>query len=373
MEKRYRIYRAVLSFVLLAVLVLMSVFVGNDEEIWTVKAVTIEPFGQNVQTSEKDSDITKPTLNASVSNGVLNIQVYDENSGVKAIYVNGYEFTEVINGILTIRLQQFDAGYEYFYISAMDNAGNHSEIYKTKNPYYSSLESQENLAQQLPMSAEATKPSSARGIVTEHIKMVGSQQKNQTFVQTKQSEVEELQENMEAIEGGKEFYTIQTASGKVFYLIIDKNKEEEVVYFLTEISENDLLNVTTNNSEILPKNSAVLESAIPFTESAFPNHDIKQPTDSTEQLEEQAKLEDMKGMEVTEQISEIAKEPNSIISYVLIGSLAVAFIIGAYYFKVVRKKKEKFVEDEDEDDEEVFETEEEERDTEEDFFDDDKE
>lgn len=366
-EKSYRIYRAILSFVLLVVLVIMSVFIGNDEEIRTVKAVTIETFGQNVQTSEKDTDITKPTLNASVSNGVLNIQVYDENFGVKAIYVNGYEFTEVINGRLTIRLQQFDAGYEYFYISAIDNAGNLSEIYKMKNPYYSSLESQENLAQQLPISAEATKPSSARGIVTEHIKMVGSQQKNQTFAQTKQSEVEELQEDMEAIEGGKEFYTIQTASGKIFYLIIDKDKEEEVVYFLTEISENDLLNVTTNNSETLPKNSAVLESAIPFIENALPNQD------STNQLEELPNLEDNENTKGTEQIPEIAKEPNPIISYVLIGSLAIVFIIGAYYFKVVYKKKEKFVEDEDEDEEEVFETEEEERDTEEDFFDDDKE
>ena len=118
---------------------MILVFIGNDEEIRTVKAVTIETFGQNVQTSEKDTDITKPTLNASVSNGVLNIQVYDENSGVKAIYVNGYEFTEVINGRLTIRLQQFDVGYEYFYISAMDNARNLSEMYKIKNPYYSSL------------------------------------------------------------------------------------------------------------------------------------------------------------------------------------------------------------------------------------------
>ena len=367
MEKKYRIYRAVLSFVLLAVFAMMSVFINNDEEIRTVKAVTIEPFGQNVQMSEKDTDITKPTLNASVSNGVLNIQVYDENSGVKAIYVNGYEFTEVINGILTIRLQQFDAGYEYFYISAMDNAGNQSEIYKMKNPYYSSLESQENLAQQLPISAEATKPSVARGIVTEYIQMGDSKQNTQTVAQVKQPNVEELQEDMETIESGKEFYTIQTASGKVFYLIIEKGKEEEVVYFLTEISENDLLNVTTNNSETLPKNSAVLESAIPFTESALPNQD------STNQIEELPNLEDDENTKETEQIPEIAKEPNPIISYVLISGLAVAFIIGAYYFKVVRKKKEKFVEDEDEDEEEVFETEEEENDTEEDFFDEDRE
>ena len=49
-------------------------------------------------------------------------------------------------------------------------------------------------------------------------------------------------------EQGKEFYTIQTASDKVFYLIIDRDGEEEMVYFLTEITENDLLNTTSDNS-----------------------------------------------------------------------------------------------------------------------------
>ena len=43
----------------------------------------------------------------------------------------GYEFTDLTGGTLNIRLQQFDAGYEYFTISAMDNAGNMSEVYKT--------------------------------------------------------------------------------------------------------------------------------------------------------------------------------------------------------------------------------------------------
>ena len=74
------------------------------------------------------------------------------------MYVNGYEFTDLTNGTLNIRLQQFDAGYEYFTISAMDNAGNMSEVYKTKNPYYKDPadESDENPAEQLPVNAEAT-------------------------------------------------------------------------------------------------------------------------------------------------------------------------------------------------------------------------
>ena len=47
-----------------------------------------------------------------------------------------------------------------------------SEVYKTKNPYYKDPadESDENPAEQLPVNAEATKPGSATGTVTEHTK-----------------------------------------------------------------------------------------------------------------------------------------------------------------------------------------------------------
>ena len=102
-------------------------------------------------------DTTRPTLNAAVSDGLLSIQVHDTDSGAKAVYVNGYEFTNLTNGTLNIRLRQFDAGYQYFTISALDNAGNMSEVYKTANPYYKDPadESDENPAEQLPESAQS--------------------------------------------------------------------------------------------------------------------------------------------------------------------------------------------------------------------------
>lgn len=324
-------------------------------------------------------DTTKPTLNAAVSDGLLSVQVHDTDSGAKAVYVNGYEFTELTNGTLNIRLQQFDAGYEYFTISAMDNAGNMSEIYKTKNPYYKDPvdESDENPAEQLPVNAEATKPGNATGTVTGHTKTDGDgnavpqtpeEQKKQEFAKADAAEAAESgnKEN-EQSEQGKEFYTIQTASDKVFYLIIDRDGEEEMVYFLTEVTENDLLNVTSDNSETLPKNSAALESAIPTEEAALPNNngeileDTKQPVENAEDGEEQESPEDAEGTEEPGQEKKAA-EPNPAASYILMGMLAAGFIGGAYYFKVARKKKEDFIEDEDEDvdDEEEYENEDEE-------------
>ena len=332
-------------------------------------------------------DTTKPTLNAAVSDGLLSVQVHDTDSGAKAVYVNGYEFTELTNGTLNIRLQQFDAGYEYFTISAMDNAGNMSEVYKTKNPYYKDPadESDENPAKQLPASAEATKPGNATATVTEHtrtdsdgntISQTPEEQKKQEFAKADAAEkAESGEKEKEPSEQGKEFYTIQTASDKVFYLIIDRDGEEEMVYFLTEITENDLLNATSDNSETLPKNSAALESAIPTEEGALPNNNGEMPED-TQQVEETEDVEDTEDVEGTEETEpeEKAAEPNPVISYILMGALAIAFIGGAYYFKVVRKKKEDFIEDEDEDEEDEEELENEDEEPEDgsgdDFFDD---
>ena len=330
-------------------------------------------------------DTTKPTLNAAVSDGLLSVQVHDTDSGAKAVYVNGYEFTELTNGTLNIRLQQFDAGYEYFTISAMDNAGNMSEVYKTKNPYYKDPadESDENPAKQLPASAEATKPGNATATVTEHtrtdsdgntISQTPEEQKKEEFAKADAAEkAESGGAEKEQSEQGKEFYTIQTASDKVFYLIIDRDGEEEMVYFLTEITENDLLNATSDNSETLPNNSAALESAIPTEEGALPNNNGEMPED-TQQVEETEDVEDTEDVEGTEETEpeEKAAEPNPVISYILMGALAIAFIGGAYYFKVVRKKKEDFIEDEDEDEEDEEELENEDEEPEEgsgdDFF-----
>lgn len=330
-------------------------------------------------------DTTKPTLNAAVSDGLLSIQVHDTDSGAKAVYVNGYEFTDLTNGTLNIRLQQFDAGYEYFTISAMDNAGNMSEVYKTKNPYYKDPadESDENPAEQLPVNAEATKPGSATGTVTEHTKtdsdgntisQTPEEQKKQAFAEADAAEAAESGDK-EQSEQGKEFYTIQTASDKVFYLIIDRDGEEEMVYFLTEITENDLLNTTSDNSETLPKNSAALESAIPTTESALPNNNTDKESESEEDTESESTEEE--STEETEPEEEAGEEASPIASYIIIGILAIAFIGGAYYFKVVRRKKEDFIEDEDEDEEdtEEYENEDEEQEdsSDDDFFDDDRE
>ena len=338
-------------------------------------------------------DTTKPTLNAAVSDGLLTVQAVDKESGIKVIYVNGYEFTDgITNGTLNIRLSQFDAGYEYFTITAMDQAGNVSEVYKTKNPYYKDPNSDDdsNPAEQLPASAQATNPSSATANVTQHTQTDSNgnttsqtpktpeEQKREEFARADAEEeaMKDAESEGEDMNLGKEFYTIQAASGKVFYLIIDRDGEEEVVYFLTEITENDLLNVTSDNSETLPKNSAALESQIPVTESALPNNNTE--IDDTHEVETPAEETTDESVEETEEEPEAeTEEPvksNPLVGYLIMGIFGAGVIGAAYYFKVVKKKQDgDFVEDEDEeDDDEEYESESEESETDgdDDFFND---
>lgn len=294
---------------------------------------------QNGQTYERNRyiscfDKTKPVLNAAVNSGLLSIEAKDSESGVQAVYVNGYEFTELTNGVLNIRLQQFDTGYEYFTIQAMDKAGNVSDVYRTPNPYYEDPavekeeENKDKEETKLPENATPTKPTDAKADVTDY-----------------------------KVSGEKEFFTIQTASEKVFYLIVDRSGEEEVVYFLTEISERDLLNVTTDNSTTLPMNSAIVESAVPDNTA---KEESDKTTENTEIMESTETSTEDNAEENTKAESEQAETQGDSTSVYIVMALvaAIAVVIG-YYVKVVKKKDDYEEEDEESFEDEVYENEDE--------------
>ncbi len=292
--------------------------------------VTFLGFGMGSHAAEKD--VIPPTLNAAVNDGVLSIRTEDQGSGVKELYVNGYKYTNLKDGKLDIRMQQFDTTYETFKIYAIDQSGNRSITYKLSNPYYGAEDAK------LPTSAEATKPVTATGTVTEH---------------TKEEQKKQALKDADTVTAEKEFYTITTESEKVFYLIIDRTGEEEKVYFLTEVSENDLLNVTNDIKETLPQNSVASDSAIPTEDKVI------------EEVIEPQKVESVELEEVGDGDFDLPEES---FVYLLMGGICMVVIGVVYYFKFIRKKKEDFIEDEDEEDED-YEIEEDEV-TEDDFFDD---
>ena len=305
-------------------------------------------------------DVTKPTFNAAVNDGTLTVQASDTQSGVKAVYVNGYEYTDLTNGTLTIRLQSFDASYEYFSISVMDNAGNVSDTSKVKNPYYTA-DGEKNDKPQLPVSANPTNPTSAQAQVTSHVNTDSSgnttadtamsiaEQKKQAMADADAAESNETAEKQEASFTGREFYTIQTDTEKVFYLIVDREGEEETVYFLTEIGENDLLNVTSDNSNTLPMNSVGAESAIPV------EADKEEVIDEEKPVVDDSNATNIKEDPEADMTVEIPENPVEVVEndgipfagWVVLGIIGVGFIAAVYYFKIVKKKDESFLDEDD--------------------------
>ena len=169
-------------------------------------------------------DLEIPTVKAYMDGELMYITAADEISGVKSITVNNKAFTELGNGTMCVNVKDLESTDEYFQIYSNDVAGNKSKEFKVKNPYYvGEIESgQQDQSLDNPDSVEATDPTEARGTVTEDV------------TTTKDGEVI------------KEFYTVD-ASGKTFYIIVDKSQNSDNVYLLTEAGVNDLLNFVDYN------------------------------------------------------------------------------------------------------------------------------
>lgn len=222
--------------------------------------------------SIKCYDTEKPTLAASLTDGVLTIQGNDTVSGITAVTVNGTTYTDLKDGMLRVQLTQKDFTTKQIEITVTDGAGNTSEKYVLQNPYYEWAKKQaekqktssdsngamvtttsadatgteKTTTSPLPQDAQASEPTDAKGTVDDRT-VTGIEEQLNKEGETADSVTKT------ATEGTKEFYTISTKSGKIFYLIIDNSKSQDNVYFLTEVSEKDLMNFTLSDSVTLPE------------------------------------------------------------------------------------------------------------------------
>ena len=303
--------------------------------------------------SIKCYDTEKPTLSASLTDGVLTIQGNDTVSGISAITVNGTTYTDLTDGKLRVQLTQKDFTTKQIEITATDGAGNTSEKYVLQNPYYEWAKKQaekkkassdsngamatttsadttgaeETTTSPLPQEAQASEPTDAKGTVDE---------RTVTGIEEQLAQEGETADTVTktATEGTKEFYTISTKSGKIFYLIIDNSKSQDNVYFLTEVSEKDLMNFTLSDSVTLPEVDTV----------------YAEPEKQTE--EENLETTDTPDKEKEEEEVQMPEDKNPVGTYLLIALVAVGAAAGGYYLKVYKPKHEYDDEDEMEDDEE---------------------
>ncbi|MGP6353306.1 CD1107 family mobile element protein [Streptococcus dysgalactiae] len=169
----------------------------------------------------------------------------------------------------------------------------------------------------------ATQENKARGSVIENVDRNGKDI-------TPSGDTEKDKENPVDV---RQFLTFQTKSGKTMHLIVDHSSNQDNVRLLTEVGEQDLLNMIESED----KNTIKVE----------------------EPKKEEVKKEEPKTVPVKE-------EKKSGIGSFLIVALVIGGVIGAgYYFKVVKAKENRMLEDFEEDDEDYISESEDESDNEE--------
>ena len=114
----------------------------------------------------------------------------------------------------------------------------------------------------------------------------------------------------------RQFISFKTKSGKVFHLIINHDEKDQNVMLLTEVSEDDLLNMVEQKES--------------------------KPSITKEEPEKEESKEEQKPKKM--------EESGSMGSYVLLIFVVVLVMAVAYYFKVVKKKEAEAVESLEEED-----------------------
>lgn len=169
----------------------------------------------------------------------------------------------------------------------------------------------------------ATQENKARGSVIENVDRNGKDI-------TPSGDTEKDKENPVDV---RQFLTFQTKSGKTMHLIVDHSSNQDNVRLLTEVGEQDLLNMIESED----KNTIKVE---------------------------EPKKEEVKKEEPT--VVPVKEEKKSGIGSFLIIALVIGGVIGAgYYFKVVKAKEDKMLEDFEEDDKDYISESEDESDNEE--------
>ena len=111
----------------------------------------------------------------------------------------------------------------------------------------------------------------------------------------------------------RQFITFKTKSGKTFHLIINYDEEGQNVMLLTEVSEDDLLNMVEAKEK--PKEEVKKIEEVPLPTEATKEEPVR---------EESKKKEESKGAGL----------------YIFLGLLVMAVVGAGYYFKIYKKKQE---------------------------------
>lgn len=315
------------------------------------------------------NDTTPPTLEIKKDGDKLSVAASDDISGVEAVYIDENRINSLANGKATVILKDYAGTEKKISVYAVDYAGNRSEVKTLDNPYY-----KEPVAAQTPA---ATQSASSPVTITQQPvaqsspgaasrSQATSQPQTAQPTQTPQAQEPEETESTSVssiperaftqegtgtvldratgAEGDKQFYTITTDAGNVFYLIVDGKRDSNNVYFLNGVTEADLM-------ALAEKDDNVSISSVPPVETCICTDKCEAGHVNTDCPVCKNDLTKCAG-KATAQPTEEPKEPEpeksgsaGTIIFLVIAVIAVAGI--GYYVKIVRPKKQAAFDDDD--------------------------
>ena len=267
----------------------------------------------------ESADTAPPTLTAKLNGEMLHIETAD-NVGVEAVFIDGNRINYRIDGTVDVLLRDYAGTGKTVKIYAVDFAGNKSKETEITNPFYTAP-----APAQTPTPAPSTPatPTPAPAAPTPSAP-VETPEPSQSAVTSEPnpftpSGTGTVMDN--ATDGdGKEFFTITTADENVFYLIIDRQRDNENVYLLNVVTEDDLMALAEPGSN---------QSAIPTPVPEPIPQSTPEPTPDPEPAPPE-------------------KESGSSGTVLLILLIALGAGGAGYYFKILKPKQEAALLDEDE-------------------------
>lgn len=332
-------------------------------------------------------DRTAPTIKAGIDGKLLRVEASDELSGVDAIYIDGDRYDDLTNGTLDVRLRDLDDDYKQLSVQAVDNAGNKSKTVQLNNPNYEEPDSKKdskdkddkkNTSTSCPDTSKqpttpapttppattppttttppaattspttTTKPTGTSGGASGSTGKAAGGDSSSQPVKEERDPAPLTPDGQATVvdnatdEDGKEFYTIVTPAENTFYLIIDKQRETENVYFLNAVTESDLLALAEQDKET----GSAPEPVTPATEKCSCKTKCEAGAVNTKCPVCKLDLSGCEGAEpeapapdAETEKPETPKKNNT--GAMVIVVLVILSVGGAgYYFKVIKPKKE---------------------------------
>jgi hypothetical protein len=255
---------------------------------------------------------TPPTVSARITGDMLCVEVQDGQSGVEAVYIGDIRVNYLVDGKVELPAAQYAGKEQHISIYAVDFAGVKSNTAQVLNPFYINPATTPPPVTPTPaLIPAAPAPIIAEPVTEEEHQPAQSAAPSKLNPFTPDGEGEVVDNALE--NDGKEFFTIDTEAGNVFYLVIDRQRSENNVYLLNAVTERDLA--------ALAEGSGGTESAVTTPEQPV---ETQPPPQETPEPPPEAE----------EEPPEPASNNGSMIVLVLIVIIGVG---GAgYYFKIVR-------------------------------------